>query len=138
MSEASKITSQHRQRAAFVYVRQSSASQVEHNRESTARQYRLVDQAVELGWNRQQVQVVDEDLGISGAGLAQRLGFAHLTAQLCSVRSESSWDWRSRGWLATTPSGIVCSISAASPTRLSATPMGYTILGCSMIGWSWV
>jgi DNA invertase Pin-like site-specific DNA recombinase len=82
MSEASKITSQHRQRAAFVYVRQSTASQVEHNHESTARQYRLVERAVELGWNRPQVQVVDEDLGISGAGLAQRSGFAHMTAQV--------------------------------------------------------
>lgn len=80
MSEAAKITSQHRQREAFVYVRQSTASQVEHNRESTARQYRLVERAVELGWNRQQIQVVDEDLGVSGAGLAQRSGFAHMTA----------------------------------------------------------
>lgn len=55
---------------------------MEHNRESTARQYRLVDRAVELGWNRQQVQVVDEDLGVSGTGLAQRSGFAHMTARV--------------------------------------------------------
>jgi DNA invertase Pin-like site-specific DNA recombinase len=82
MSDVTKMTNQHREREAFVYVRQSTAAQVEHNRESTARQYRLVDRAAELGWNRQQIQVVDEDLGVSDAGLAQRSGFAHMTAQV--------------------------------------------------------
>lgn len=82
MSEATKISADHLRRHAFVYVRQSSVAQVEHNRESTDRQYRLVDRAVELGWNRQQVHVVDEDLGVSGAGLAARSGFAHLTTQV--------------------------------------------------------
>ena len=73
MSDTSKITADHLRRCAFVYVRQSSAAQVEHNRESTERQYRLVDRAVELGWTRQQVNVIDDDLGVSGAGLARRL-----------------------------------------------------------------
>jgi len=76
-----KITADHRRRCAFVYVRQSSAAQVAHNRESIERQYRLVERAVELGWSREQVNVVDEDLGISGSGLAERSGFAHMTAQ---------------------------------------------------------
>lgn len=82
MSEAAKITANHLRRRAFVYVRQSSAAQVERNRESTQRQYGLVDRAVELGWSRQQVHVVDEDLGVSGAGLAERSGFAYMTAQV--------------------------------------------------------
>src|SRR5450755_1183648 len=82
MNEMSKITTDHLRRNAVVYVRQSSASQVEHNRESTARQYRLADRAVELGWPRDQVKVIDEDLGVSGSGLTDRSGFARMTAEV--------------------------------------------------------
>ena len=82
MSELSKITSDHLRRRAVVYVRQSSTTQVEHNRESTARQYQLADRAVALGWARDQVQVFDEDLGVSGSGLAERAGFARMTAEV--------------------------------------------------------
>lgn len=82
MSETAKITADHLRRGALVYVRQSSAAQVENNRESTQRQYQLVDRAVELGWSREQVTVVDEDLGVSGSGLTERSGFAHMTAQV--------------------------------------------------------
>lgn len=80
MTDLSKIKPAHTQRGAFVYVRQSTASQVEHNRESTQRQYALVDRAVELGWQREQVSVVDEDLGLSGSGTDKRSGFARLIA----------------------------------------------------------
>jgi len=82
MSDRTKITPAHLRRSAIVYVRQSTTAQVEHNRESTERQYRLVERAVELGWQRDQVQVADEDLGISGAGFAERSGFAQMTAQV--------------------------------------------------------
>jgi len=67
MRETFKITADHLRRAAFVYVRQSSTSQVEHNRESTDRQYKLVDRAVDLGWARDHVTIIDDDLGVSGA-----------------------------------------------------------------------
>ena len=77
-----KITASHLQRRAVVYVRQSTTAQVEHNRESTERQYRLVERASELGWSGEGVQVIDDDLGISGAGLAERSGFAHMTAEV--------------------------------------------------------
>ena len=80
MTDLSKIKPAHTQRGAFVYVRQSTPSQVEHNRESTQRQYALVDRAVELGWQREQVSVVDEDLGLSGSTTDKRSGFARLTA----------------------------------------------------------
>ena len=80
MTDLSKIKPAHTQRGAFVYVRQSTASQVEHNRESTHRQYALVDRAVELGWQREQVSVVDEDLGLSGSSTDKRSGFARLIA----------------------------------------------------------
>lgn len=82
MSDTAKITPDHLRRRAIVYVRQSSAHQVEHHRESTARQYQLVDRAVTLGWIREHVTVLDEDLGVSGSGLAERSGFAHLTAEV--------------------------------------------------------
>ena len=79
-SDLGKITPAHRQRGAFVYIRQSTPTQVEHNRESTERQYALADRAVELGWPREQVTVVDEDLGLSGSSTDKRSGFARLIA----------------------------------------------------------
>jgi len=82
VSERSKLTSSHLRRQAFVYLRQSSQAQLERNVESTARQYALVARAVELGFSREQVVVIDEDLGISGSGLSERSGFARLTAEV--------------------------------------------------------
>ena len=77
-----KITPKHLARSAIVYIRQSTTAQVEYNRESTARQYKLVDRTVDLGWRREQVHIVDEDLGVSGGGLTERSGFANMTAQV--------------------------------------------------------
>src|SRR4249920_293768 len=82
MSEAVKITSSHLARVAIVYLRQSSAAQVEHNRESTDRQYALVNKAGDLGWPVDKVVVIDEDLGVSGSGAVARSGFARLTAEV--------------------------------------------------------
>ena len=82
MSERSKLTASHLRRSAFVYVRQSSQAQLERNVESTARQYALVQRALELGFAREQVVVIDEDLGISGSGLSDRSGFARLAAEV--------------------------------------------------------
>jgi DNA invertase Pin-like site-specific DNA recombinase len=82
MSENTKLQPTHLQRTAIVYVRQSSPAQVEHNRESTLRQYALVERAATLGWQRDQISVIDEDLGMSGASSAQRLGFARLTTEV--------------------------------------------------------
>lgn len=87
MNEASKVQVTHLARCAFVYVRQSSAAQVEHNRESAERQYDLVKRAVALGWRRDQVNVVDQDLGVSGSGLAARSGFSRMTAEVALGRA---------------------------------------------------
>ena len=81
MSE-SKIGASHRQRRALVYIRQSSPHQVEHNRESTRRQYALADRARDLGWHRDDIAVIDEDLGRSGASAEGREGFARMTAEV--------------------------------------------------------
>ncbi|MCK1710469.1 recombinase family protein [Bradyrhizobium sp. 143] len=82
MNELSKITAEHLRRCAIVYVRPSSTTQVEHNRESTARQYELAERAARLSWRRDQVKVIDEDLGVSGSGLSERTGFARMTAEV--------------------------------------------------------
>jgi DNA invertase Pin-like site-specific DNA recombinase len=82
MNDNSKVTPAHRQRAAIVYVRQSTLLQLERNKESTARQYDLVERAVALGWSRARVGVVDEDQGHSGSSTLGRSGFAELAAQV--------------------------------------------------------
>ena len=76
-----KIQKQHLDRAAYIYVRQSSLSQVEQNLESQRRQYALVERAKDLGWR--EVRVVDEDLGRSGSGHVERKGFERLLADVC-------------------------------------------------------
>ena len=82
MNDLTKITASHLSRAAYVYLRQSTPAQLEHNRESTERQYALVHKATALGWSSQQIIVIDEDLGISGDGVLERSGFARLTAEV--------------------------------------------------------
>ena len=79
---AEKLSASHLRRAAFVYVRQSTQSQTERNTESTELQYALVARATELGFAREAVVVIDEDLGVSGSGEAERSGFARLAAEV--------------------------------------------------------
>ena len=78
-----KITPEHLARGAFVYVRQSTNDQVLNNHESRRRQYGLVDRARALGWGA--VEVIDDDLGRSGSGIA-RPGFEKLLAAICEGR----------------------------------------------------
>ncbi len=87
MTDASKITSLHRSRRCLVYVRQSTLAQTRANTESLERQYELAGRAVELGWSPGQVQVVDADLGLSGAQAASREGFQELVAQVALGRA---------------------------------------------------
>ena len=77
-----RLTTTHRAKLAYVYVRQSSLNQVRQHQESTELQYRLVDRAVGLGWPHERVQVIDEDLGKSGAGSVERHGFQKLIAEI--------------------------------------------------------
>ena len=76
---SSKIHAQHLERRAFVYVRQSTAKQVFENTESTRRQYALAERARSLGWSREAIEVVDDDLGRSGSTTQNRSGFSALT-----------------------------------------------------------
>ncbi len=72
---AAKVTAEHLRRAAYLYVRQSTLRQVVENTTSTDRQYALRERAVALGWPAEQVIVIDEDLGRSGASAQGRDGF---------------------------------------------------------------
>ena len=86
MNERAKITTSHLSRHAVVYLRQSSAAQVENNRESTDRQYALASKARDLGWPADRIIVIDEDLGLSASGSVARSGFARLTAEVALAR----------------------------------------------------
>ena len=77
-----KLTDAQRAKLAYVYIRQSTLTQVRCNTESTARQYELVERAMALGWPAARIQVIDEDLAKSGARSDLRLGFQHLLAEV--------------------------------------------------------
>src|SRR5579863_8786267 len=77
-----KITREHQQRLAIIYIRQSTPQQVERNQESTKLQYALVDRAFHFGWARVTIVTIDDDLGRSGTTIEGRLGFQRLVAEV--------------------------------------------------------
>jgi len=101
-----KIQSLHLDRRAYVYVRQSTTMQVLENTESTGRQYGLVERARTLGWSEDAIDVIDEDLGRSGATAKDRSGFQRLAEAVAhgkagaifavevSRLARSSQDWQ--------------------------------------------
>ena len=101
MSE--KIRPHHLERKAILYVRQSSAYQVLHNRESSALQYAMRDRLTALGWSC--IETVDNDLGRSAAGGVTRAGFDRMVAEVClgkvgavAAREVSRFARNSRDW----------------------------------------
>lgn len=78
VEEHAKIQAQHLERAAYVYVRQSSPRQVQEHLESRRRQYERAEWAVAAGWPAERIVVIDEDQGKSGATAKSRTGFARL------------------------------------------------------------
>ena len=100
---ADKVRPHHLERKAILYVRQSSAHQVLHNRESSALQYAMRDRLVALGWS--EIEVIDDDLGRSAAGGVQRAGFERMVAEVClgkvgavCAREVSRFARNSRDW----------------------------------------
>jgi DNA invertase Pin-like site-specific DNA recombinase len=98
-----KIKSHHLERKAVLYVRQSSAHQVIHNRESRSLQYAMRDRLAGLGWS--DIEIIDDDLGISAAGTAARAGFERMVAEVClgkvgavAAREVSRFARNSRDW----------------------------------------
>lgn len=72
----------HREKLAYVYIRQSTMGQVRFHQESTQRQYALQEKALQLGWAKGDVVVLDNDLGQSGAQTANRHDFQRLMAEV--------------------------------------------------------
>lgn len=113
-----RIQPHHLERAAYVYVRQSSLRQVAEHRESRRRQYERVDWAIAEGWPRERIEVIDEDQGKSGATAKARPGFARLISAVAQgevgivIALEVT-----RLVSATARTGISCCICAASPRR---------------------
>src|SRR5437762_13272103 len=98
-----KVQPHHLERKALLYVRQSSAHQVLHNRESSALQYAMRDRLTALGFT--EIEVIDEDLGRSAAGSVQRSGFERMVAEVClgkvgavCAREVSRFARNSRDW----------------------------------------
>ena len=98
-----KIRPHHLERKALLYVRQSSAHQVLHNRESSALQYAMRDRLIGLGWS--EIEIIDDDLGRSAAGGVQRAGFERMVAEVClgkvgavCAREVSRFARNSRDW----------------------------------------
>ncbi|WP_155525482.1 recombinase family protein [Sinorhizobium medicae] len=98
-----KIGAHHLERKAILYVRQSSAHQVLHNRESSALQYAMRDRLAALGWSH--IETVDDDLGRSAAGGVARAGFERMVAEVClgkvgavAAREVSRFARNSRDW----------------------------------------
>ncbi len=77
-----KVQTRHLKRKAYLYVRQSTLRQVFENTESTQRQYSLKQRAIALGWASDQVEIIDKDLGQSGASAADREGFQNLVTEV--------------------------------------------------------
>ena len=98
-----KIGAQHRLRKAVLYIRQSSAQQVLHNRESQALQYAMRERLATLGWS--EIEIIDEDLGLSANGGTARAGFERMVAEVClgkvgavAAREVSRFARNSRDW----------------------------------------
>jgi DNA invertase Pin-like site-specific DNA recombinase len=73
------ITTQHLERLAIVYVRQSSPNQVREHTGSTAAQRDLGIVAQRLGWPESRIRTI-EDLGRSGTSTSGRQGYLELMA----------------------------------------------------------
>src|SRR2546423_12306307 len=78
----SPVTTAHRAKLAYIFVRQSTAGQVHQHQESTELQYRLVDRAALFGWPKERIEVIDDDLGKSGTSSDSRGGFQRLIAEI--------------------------------------------------------
>lgn len=77
-----KLTPLHLQKIAYIYVRQSSLKQVQHNQESQIYQYRLEQRALELGWSADRIRMIDSDQGRSARESAGRSGFQEIVADV--------------------------------------------------------
>ena len=132
----SPVTTAHRAKLAYIYVRQSTAGQVRQHQESTELQYRLVDRAVLFGWPKERIEVIDDDLGKSGTSSDSRGGFQRLIAEIglgkaglvlsldASRLARNNHDWHQLALSRRTSSAVVhsCELVMALDRRDSRAP----------------
>ena len=130
MNANSKISPEHLERSAYVYIRQSSLHQVEENLESQDLQYQLVQRARNLGWAEQNIQIIDDDLGKSGITAANRNGFQNLVATVglgqvgiilvtdVSRLARNCTDWFSLLDLASLRNSLICDAGGVYDPRI--------------------
>ncbi len=82
MNTSELITPLHLARKAIIYIRQSSPHQVLSNQESLRLQYALEQRALDLGWRADDIEIIDADLGLTGASAQQREGFKELISNV--------------------------------------------------------
>jgi DNA invertase Pin-like site-specific DNA recombinase len=82
MSKSELVSQMHLQRKALISIRQSTPHQVLSNQESLRLQYALQQRAVDLGWRPQDIEIIDADLGMTGASASHRVGFQELVARV--------------------------------------------------------
>jgi len=82
MNTSELVNVQHLSRKAIIYIRQSSPNQMISNQESLRLQYALKQRAIEFGWAEDKIEIIDHDLGMTGASAAHREGFKELLAQV--------------------------------------------------------
>ena len=82
MSTSELVTPQHLQKKALIYIRQSTPHQQISNQESLRLQYALKERAQRLGWHPQDIEIIDADLGLTGASVQHRTGFQELVAKV--------------------------------------------------------
>ena len=130
MNANPKLTPQHLERSACVYIRQSSLHQVAENLESQDLQYQLVQRALSLGWAEANIQVIDDDLGKSAITAANRSGFQNLVAAVglgqvgiilvtdVSRLARNCTDWFSLLDLASLRSCLICDAGGIYDPRI--------------------
>jgi DNA invertase Pin-like site-specific DNA recombinase len=82
MSRSELVSQAHLQRKALIYIRQSTPHQVLSNQESLRLQYALQQRAVDLGWREEAIEIIDADLGMTGASASHRVGFQELVTRV--------------------------------------------------------
>ena len=123
----SKITAEHLQRNAYVYIRQSTPDQLVHNLESQRRQYALADRAKQLGWTT--AEIIDDDLGRSGGGIA-RPGFERLLAAICAGRVGAVFAIEASRLARNGRDWVVDWSAPSSSTRTESTILAIPTIGC--------
>ena len=122
-----RIRSEHRDRLAVVYIRQSTPQQVERHQESGRLQYGLVDHAIALGWPRERILVIDEDQGTRRHRPRDASASSASWPRSAWAMSASCSAWRCPAWPARAATGTSCSRSAPCAIPCSGTAREFTI-----------